>query len=68
MFLFNKRNSLLLIPSYSSAPAVGQNLPLQIFKLSLLPRSWVFETNQPTKVAFSVGKEIYPIAKGNSFR
>lgn len=57
-----------LIPSYSSAPAVGQILPLLLFKLSLLRRSWVFETNQPAKVAFSTGKEIYLIAKDNSFR
>lgn len=40
------------IASYSSAPAVGQNLPLLLFKLSLLPRSWVFATNQPISLAF----------------
>lgn len=57
-----------LIPSYFSAPPLGQNLPLLLFKLGLLLRSWVFETNQQTNVAFSVGKGIYPIAKGNSFR
>lgn len=57
-----------LILSYSSAPSVGQNLPLLLFKLSLLLRSCVFETNQQTKEAFSVGKEIFLIAKGNSFR
>lgn len=67
-FYSTREIAFSLIASYSSAPAVGQNLPLLLLKLSLLPRTWVFETNQRTEVAFSLGKEIYPIAKGNSFR
>jgi len=46
-FYSTRQIAFSLIPSYSSAPAVGQNLSLLLFKLSVLLRSWVLETNKP---------------------